>query len=44
MDNIVNFMNAYPIDREFHRITPLLREKRKGAQRQITRAEFSRDF
>jgi hypothetical protein len=44
MENIVNFMNAYPIDREFHHITPLLREKREGAQRQITRAEFIRDF
>ena len=44
MENIVNFMNAYPINRSFHGITPLLREKREGAQRQITRAEFIRDF
>jgi hypothetical protein len=44
MENSANFMNAYPIDRELHHLTPLLRDKREGVQRQITRAEFIRDF
>ena len=44
MENIINFMNDYPIPRAQHSITPLLRDKRDGVQRQIRRTEFIRDF
>ena len=44
MENIIHFMHDYPIERQLHGITPLLRDKREGIQRQIKRNEFIRDF
>jgi hypothetical protein len=44
MENIVNFMNDYPIPKSMHSLTPLMRSRRQGAQRQIQRNEFINDF
>jgi hypothetical protein len=44
MENIVHFMNTYPIHRDLHQLTPLLHDKRDGVQRQIRRHEFIRAF
>jgi hypothetical protein len=44
MENIVHFMNRYPIDLELHHLTPILHDKREGVQRQNRRHELIRDF
>jgi hypothetical protein len=44
MENIVNFMADYPISKSMHSLTPLMRSRRQGAQRQIQRNEFINDF
>ena len=44
MENIVNFMIDYPIPKNMHSLTPLMRSRRQGAQRQIQRNEFINDF
>jgi len=44
LENIVKFMIDYPIVKALHSITPLMRSRRSGAQRQIKRNEFVNDF
>jgi hypothetical protein len=44
MENIVNFMIDYPSPKGMHSLTPLMRSRRQGAQRQIQRNEFINDF
>jgi hypothetical protein len=44
MENIVNFMVDYPMPKSIHSLTPLMRSRRQGAQRQIQRNEFINDF
>jgi hypothetical protein len=44
LENIVNFMVDYPVHKSLHSVTPLIRSRRLGAQRQIRRNEFISDF
>jgi hypothetical protein len=44
LENIANFMVDYPIPKALHAVTPLVRSRRAGAQRQIKRNKFITDF
>ena len=44
LENIVNFMIDYPMAKSLHSVTPLMRSRRLGVQRQMRRQEFITDF